>query len=130
MISKESPSWRQIFKTNAYLAVRGLVYHPGPITDNEKFLTTAQHSDATWITLLVEDDVGGLEIRKDDYWMKVPYVEGGIIVNTGNVLASESGGANPFFKAVRHRVVRVSDSKTRFSMPFFYDREGSKTGGC
>jgi hypothetical protein len=65
-------------------------------------------------------------------WVDAEPVPGGIVVNTGNMLASESSadGAEPFYRAVCHRVVRVDDRATRFSMPFFWSREGHRTGEC
>ena len=77
------------------------------------------------VTLLTVDSTGGLQVGRQDGWMDVE--PGGILASTGNVLAKASKN---FFPAVCHRVVRVNDTATRFSMPFFWDQVGSKTGGC
>ena len=47
---------------------------------------------------------------------------GALLVNTGNVMRKAS---REFFDAVCHWVVRTerTESKTRVSMPFFYDRK-------
>ena len=126
-----SPSWRSQIYPYSVLALRALAYHPGPLYTAEggDFVTTAPHTDATWVTLLTTDQVGGLQVRRtpNSPWLDVPPIAGAILANTGNLLAAHSGG---FYPAVCHRVVRVSERATRFSMPFFWDQEGSATGGC
>jgi len=122
------PKWRKQFTINRVLNLMCLVYHPGPRIQD--FLTTAQHTDATWITLLVQNKLGGLQLKNQEgKWINASPVENGIIVNTGNVLFKQS---DEFFKAVCHRVIRTKTSSrtTRMSMPFFYNLEGSQTGGC
>jgi len=130
----KSPPWRSQFQVDKLLNTTCLIYHPGPTEEKEKeekiYKTTVEHTDATWITLLIQDQQGGLQLRNQKgNWINANPVENGIIVNTGNVLSQESGG---FFKAVCHRVIRTqqSASQTRFSIPFFYNKIGSQTGGC
>jgi isopenicillin N synthase-like dioxygenase len=110
-----------------------LIYRPGP----EGTVTTSKHTDATWLTLLVQDSTGGLHVRRNDRtaeWQAVAPLEGAVLVNTGNVLEQETRSAPgvSFFPSVCHYVKRVKGaaSATRISLPFFYDREGGRTGGC
>ncbi len=83
------------------------------------------------VTLLLQDDVGGLQIMsRDNSFIDVPPIDGAILVNTGNVLQNRSNG---HFKAVCHRVVRPKGdaaNRTRYSLMLFYDHEGGNTGGC
>ena len=119
--------WRGLYGDGErFVALRGLAYYPA---GGELRVTTAQpHTDATWITLLQQDDVGGLQVRsREGDWLDVPPIEDALVVNTGNVLASHSAG---LFPAVCHRVIRVSSVRTRASMALFYDRNGSSTRGC
>uniref|UniRef100_A0A0G4FIG0 Fe2OG dioxygenase domain-containing protein n=1 Tax=Chromera velia CCMP2878 TaxID=1169474 RepID=A0A0G4FIG0_9ALVE len=129
--SIESVKWVQDFMgPSRVLGLRFLVYPPGPMEDEEgrKVVTTHRHTDATFITLLVEDQVGGLQAKaRGDRWYEVRSASGDIIVNTGNVLEERSEG---FYPAVCHRVIRQNEDRTRVSMPFFYDFAGSKTKGC
>ena len=131
-------AWRDEFR---YCGLRVLAYHPGPQVDTQgnEIHTTARHTDATWLTLLMNDDRGGLHIATSTGDVAVnPPVAGALLVNTGNVMAKASGG---FFKAVCHWVLRTdrTESQTRVSMPFFYDRSDDSqttsfwnggTGGC
>lgn len=48
------------------------------------------HADGNTLTLLVQDDVGGLEVQKDGQWRPVPPIKGAIIMNVGDVLQVNS----------------------------------------
>lgn len=123
LVTNSNPDWYYHFQKDKFLCLRSLTYHPGP----DGVQTCERHTDATLLTLLVAQG-RGLQIVRDGEWMDVDSPpDGGILVNTGNVLQEISDG---FFKAVCHRVVRKDGHKTRISMPFFYDRYGSTTGGC
>jgi isopenicillin N synthase-like dioxygenase len=76
----------------------------------------APHVDFSWITLLLQDDAGGLEARTPDgIWLDVPPVAGALAVNIGEILQFASGGQ---FLATPHRVVS-RPGRSRVSMPFF-----------
>eukprot|EP00049_Salpingoeca_infusionum_P023636 m.13192 g.13192 ORF g.13192 m.13192 type:complete len:445 (-) comp5912_c0_seq1:841-2175(-) len=132
-------AWRGAWRDeHAYIGLRILAYHPGPSADasGAPILSTARHTDATWATLLWNDDIDGLHIRTVAGDMAVvPPVAGALLMNAGNVLQRASAG---FFDAVCHWVVRTAatERSTRVSMPFFYDRSddgrfwGGGTGTC
>jgi hypothetical protein len=125
--------WRNIFQHERYLGLRCLAYHPGPLkkSDGSEVVTTARHTDATWLTLLIQDENAGLQVwnHAQHDFVDVHDVSSisQLVVNTGNVLELESG---EFYRAVCHRVVRVSEEATRLSIPFFFDRNGGETKGC
>ena len=135
---KGRPDWcSQFGDSQRFLGLRCLVYPPGPLVDEkgEKVVTTVRHTDATWVTLVQQNEVCGLQFFSSVIggWVDLHPVSGAFIVNTGNVLARNSISSkdgNPLFPAVCHRVIRDSNRRTRISMPFFYDRNGEKTGGC
>jgi isopenicillin N synthase-like dioxygenase len=89
--------------------------HYQPIPDASPRSGVAPHVDFSWITLLLQDDAGGLEIRNGEgEWQPAPHVPGTLLVNVGEILQSASGG---YFKAAPHRV--VSGARSRISLPFF-----------
>ena len=76
------------------------------------------HTDPGAITLLLQDDHGGLQARsKTDGWIDVPPVAGTIVVNVGDVLQVWT---NDRCTAGVHRVLPVRSDSGRYSTPFFY----------
>jgi len=45
-----------------------------------------EHQDANSVTLVIQDGVGGLQVRKNGEWIPVVPAEGTIVVNVGDVL--------------------------------------------
>lgn len=49
-------------------------------------LGTGKHTDGTFITILLQDQTGGLQVLYDNRWVNVPPKEGALIVNIGDFL--------------------------------------------
>jgi isopenicillin N synthase-like dioxygenase len=75
------------------------------------------HTDAGALTVLAQDDVPGLQVKKGDTWHTVMPTDGGFIINIGDMVQVWS---NDRFKAPEHRVL-ASGEKARFSTPYFYN---------
>lgn len=74
------------------------------------------HTDYGLITLLAEDEVGGLQVkRRRGEWLDVRTEPGQLVVNLGDLLARWT---NHRWVSTPHRVVRPPD-RSRYSMPFF-----------
>ena len=96
-----------------------------------------QHSDYGFCTILATDGTPGIQIKprrgdngcgsdKEEVeldWIDVPHVEGGLIVNLGDILQRWTSDR---FKSTLHRVI-IKDNgsdqvrKERKSMPFFFE---------
>jgi isopenicillin N synthase-like dioxygenase len=76
-----------------------------------------EHTDYGLLTLLAQDDVGGLEVLTDDGWIAAPPIPGTLVCNVGDMLERLTGGR---FVSAPHRAVNRSD-RSRLSFPFFYD---------
>ncbi|KAK3018880.1 hypothetical protein RJ639_002832, partial [Escallonia herrerae] len=60
-------------------------YHYFPATGTEN-IGAAEHQDANCVTFVFQDDVGGLEVRKDSEWIPVNPAKGALVVNVGDVI--------------------------------------------
>ena len=79
------------------------------------------HTDAGALTLLLQDDVGGLQVFREGQWHNIPSVPGAIVVNTGDMMQVWS---NDVYQAAIHRVLAMQTSD-RFSIPFFFNPSSS-----
>lgn len=75
------------------------------------------HSDAGALTLLLQDDVGGLQVAHGGGWIDVEPTPGAIVVNTGDMMQVWS---NDRYQAALHRVLPRSD-RERYSLPYFFN---------
>ena len=73
------------------------------------------HTDAGALTVLLQDEVSGLQVYRDGLWYDVPTVEGAITINTGDMMQVWS---NDIYQAAIHRV-RAMQERERYSIPFF-----------
>lgn len=44
------------------------------------------HKDVSCFTMVLQDEVGGLEVVKDGEWLPLPPTKGALVVNIGDVL--------------------------------------------
>jgi isopenicillin N synthase-like dioxygenase len=58
-------------------------YYP-PCPEPERTLGTGPHCDPTALTILLQDDVGGLEVLVDGDWRPVRPVPGAMVINIGD----------------------------------------------
>jgi len=74
------------------------------------------HCDLRGITVLMQGDVSGLQVMKDETWVTVAPMPNAFVVNLGIQMEAVSNGR---FKSAFHRAL-ASGSKTRISIPTFY----------
>ncbi|CAM6114195.1 unnamed protein product [Calypogeia fissa] len=71
------------------------------------------HSDPSVLVLLQQDEVGGLQVRKNGTWFSVNPTPGAIIVNVGDCLEAWSNGR---FQSAVHQVLLTEKKVWRLSM--------------
>lgn len=69
---------------NEGLSILGHYYPPCP--QPELSIGTTEHSDNTFITVLLQDGMGGLQVRQHNKWVDVPPVPGAFVINVGSLL--------------------------------------------
>ena len=94
---------------------------PAPEADREALaplgdLALGPHTDPGVLTLLLQDQTGGLQTEsKEEGWIDVPPNPGTIVVNLGDSLQEWT---NDRYRAAAHRVTPMTGSD-RYSIPFF-----------
>ena len=104
-----------------------LNYYPArdPVPETERQSVTPlgdmalhHHTDPGAITLLLQDDHGGLQAHSTQHgWMDIEPQAGTIVVNIGDVMQVWS---NDRCKSGVHRVLPIASGRGRYSTPFFY----------
>lgn len=60
-------------------------YYP-PCPEPDLTLGTSQHSDNCFLTVLLQDQIEGLQVCREGHWFDVPPVPGALIINIGDLL--------------------------------------------
>ncbi|MDZ8053736.1 MAG: isopenicillin N synthase family dioxygenase [Aulosira sp. ZfuVER01] len=100
--------------------LRSLHYPPLPTTPKPGQIRAGEHSDYGSITLLFQDDIGGLEVQTTSgEWIAAPSIPGTVVVNTGDLMQRWT---NHVFCSTKHRVIIPNDNRvkqSRYSVAFF-----------
>ncbi|CDO71471.1 hypothetical protein BN946_scf184909.g65 [Trametes cinnabarina] len=117
-----------------------LLHYPSvPVQDleDDKISRIDAHSDFGSITLLLQDDIGGLEVEDPNNpgkFISAPSIDGALIVNAGDFMMRWS---NDLIRSTVHRVRAPPQRKTvngmapeRYSIPYFCAPDFSAVVEC
>jgi isopenicillin N synthase-like dioxygenase len=76
-----------------------------------------EHTDYGLLTILLQDEVGGLEVKSKSGWVPAPPMPNSFVCNIGDMLDRMTRGV---YRSTPHRVRNVS-GRDRLSFPFFFD---------
>ncbi len=104
------------------LSLLRLIHYPpqSPSDESDGRFGIRPHTDNCALTLLLQDDTGGLQILgRNQEWVDVTPVAGSYVVNIGETLKLWTNG---LFKATPHRVINRS-GRQRYSVAFFMNAD-------
>ena len=106
-----------------------LLHYPPLATRESGQLGAGAHTDYGLLTLLFQDQVGGLEVlgRHSDNWIPVAPRAGEIVVNTGDLMERWTNGR---FRSTCHRVQPQTGTSDRYSLALFLDPDDAVEVSC
>ncbi len=110
------------------LSVLRFIHYPDvPHKGSDKHIGAGAHTDYGCITILWQDEVGGLQVQDTHgEWIDAPPIEDAFVINIGNMMARWS---NDRYKSTPHRVFSPSGDE-RYSMPFFVEPDFDTDVSC
>jgi len=93
------------------------IFNYPPTLSTDPAWGVGEHTDYGLLTILKQDDLGGLEVRSRGGWVAAPPIPNTFVCNLGDMLDRLTGG---MYRSTPHRVRNVS-GKARLSFPFFFD---------
>jgi isopenicillin N synthase-like dioxygenase len=93
------------------------IFHYPPVPPRSDEWGVGEHTDYGVLTILKQDDVGGLQVKSRARWIDAPPVPGSFVCNIGDMLDRMTGG---LYRSTPHRVLNTS-GRDRYSFPLFFD---------
>jgi isopenicillin N synthase-like dioxygenase len=111
-----APEWFEDDLTREPTVLFRIFRYPPTPPDGDRW-GVGEHTDYGLLTILAQDDCGGLQVRGPDGWLDVPALPGVLVCNIGDMLDRMTRGR---YRSTPHRVRNAGD-RDRLSFPFFFD---------
>lgn len=93
------------------------IFHYPPQPVPTEYWGVGEHTDYGLLTILLQDAIGGLQVKSQGKWIDAPPIPNTFICNIGDMLDRMTGG---LYRSTPHRVLNTS-GKSRYSFPLFFD---------
>lgn len=121
----ESDFFTRCFKDHVTV-LRMIHYPPRPSVEHDN--GAGAHTDYGCVTLLLQDDIGGLEVKhRNGEWLQATPMEGALVVNIGDLMQRWT---NDEYTSTAHRVRASQAGVHRYSVPFFVEPDYETTVAC
>lgn len=91
--------------------------HYPPCPQPDLTIGINKHTDISFLTVLLQDNVGGLQVFHEQYWIDVTPVPGALVINIGDFLQLIT---NDKFISAEHRVIANGSSEPRTSVAIVF----------
>ncbi|WOL01908.1 hypothetical protein Cni_G10627 [Canna indica] len=91
------------------------IYRYPKCATKSDYFAMEPHTDSSVLSIVNQDDVGGLQILQNGSWFDVKPVAGSLIINLGDIMQAISDDE---YKSVEHRVI-VNRERERLSLCYF-----------
>jgi polar amino acid transport system ATP-binding protein len=91
--------------------------YPAPTQSTVGNWGVGEHTDYGLLTMLLQDENGGLEVKSNERWIDAPPIPNTFVCNIGDMLDRMTRG---LYRSNPHRV-RASARRDRLSFPLFFD---------
>ncbi|RMZ95217.1 iron oxidase [Brachionus plicatilis] len=92
-------------------------YPATKLDKNSSMWGVGEHTDYGLLTILKQDNCGGLQVKLKTEWIDVPPIDDSFVCNIGDMLDRMTGG---LYRSTLHRV-KCQTRADRLSFPFFFD---------
>ncbi|MEX0977440.1 MAG: 2-oxoglutarate and iron-dependent oxygenase domain-containing protein [Pirellulales bacterium] len=92
-------------------------YPAAPAVDPEAAWGVGEHTDYGVLTMLMQDQTPGLQVKSRSRWIDAAPIAGSFVCNIGDMLDRMTRG---IYRSTPHRVLK-SSGRDRLSFPFFFD---------
>lgn len=95
-----------------------IIRYPAQTPDHDTGQGVGLHHDSGLLSFIMQDDVGGLQVRLDDELVDATPIAGAFVMNIGEMFQVATNG---YLRATRHQVQSPPAGTERISVAYFYN---------